>query len=358
MSIKGIISMGKHLIIYKNWLIVISYTLFIYITLPYAPILRDSIINSLGERIISIIVGAIVGSIGIIIFLFLKRQKSNLSSYIWLIILSAIYTYFLLTINIIVEKVHFIQYGLLSLFIFYALRNHFNDLSIYLIGTLLVVILGLVDEYIQGILPNRVGEIRDIWWNGLAGLLVQVAILKVIKPGSINKRIDFKSLKVVGIELMIIAISMGIFITKIHEFGFVIKDPYIGKFYSRLPKSEILNIDRERFIENGEIIDRVFNDKDYAKSLNILQLPFLYEMAIHIFRRGRYAEKGDLFVACKENLILYRYFKETIKHTRYWWDRDKMDLCDSLPEQKMKDFYESPVSSQLFTLCKPITLWV
>lgn len=196
----------------KKPLLVTLYTLFIYINLPYAPAVRNFIVSRFGEGSITNIVGGILGAAGFILLIFLKKIKASPGSYLWLIVLSAIYIYFILTIPIVAEKVHFLQYGLLSIFVFSALKDHFNDPSVYIIGALLVFILGLIDEYIQGILPNRVAEIRDICWNGLAGLLVQIAFYKVIKPRSINNSVTLSSLKIIGIELMVIALAMGIFI--------------------------------------------------------------------------------------------------------------------------------------------------
>ena len=82
------------------------------------------------------------------------------------------------------EKIHMIQYGVLGIFLYNALKIDFNrfDKRLYIFGSLISMILGSIDEVIQGVLPNRVFTWHDVFINGLSAiialLLIRFNILK------------------------------------------------------------------------------------------------------------------------------------------------------------------------------------
>ncbi len=78
------------------------------------------------------------------------------------------------------EKIHFIEYGVLSALIYLALTHDINNISIYFLSSLIVFVFGAIDEVIQWVLPNRIFDIRDLVMNGTAGILVQLLIAMVI----------------------------------------------------------------------------------------------------------------------------------------------------------------------------------
>lgn len=66
-----------------------------------------------------------------------------------------------LQLPIVVERVHFILFGIfgfLSVARFGLVR-----------GTLMCALVGILDEGLQWYLPDRVGDLRDVGWNLLAG---------------------------------------------------------------------------------------------------------------------------------------------------------------------------------------------
>lgn len=69
------------------------------------------------------------------------------------------------------EKLHFLEYALLALFFFKALKFHFHDFRRYLFAILLASATGLADELWQGLLPNRVCDPWDIYYNFAGGTL-------------------------------------------------------------------------------------------------------------------------------------------------------------------------------------------
>ena len=72
------------------------------------------------------------------------------------------------SLDVWAERVHFIQYGLLGLFVSRAYK--ISSFKILLASGLFIMIVGLVDENIQWFLPNRYGVIRDVVMNSLGGV--------------------------------------------------------------------------------------------------------------------------------------------------------------------------------------------
>lgn len=70
-----------------------------------------------------------------------------------------------------IEQIHFIEYGLLSFFLFRTLRHTVRAPWGYGVTCLAASAVGMVDELIQGLLPNRVFDVRDIGINIWAGAL-------------------------------------------------------------------------------------------------------------------------------------------------------------------------------------------
>ena len=66
-----------------------------------------------------------------------------------------------------VERVHFVEYGLISL-LFYRARRAAADLSMVALPVASGVIVGTLEEWFQWFIPNRVGEARDVLLNLVA----------------------------------------------------------------------------------------------------------------------------------------------------------------------------------------------
>ena len=107
--------------------------------------------------------------------------------------------------------------------------------------------------------------------------------------------------------------------------------------------------------------------KKFIKDYNPNNNPFLHEVRVHIFRRDIHYEKGknslnynekkeSYFIAYKENLILEKYYTQSIKNSIYSWDEKKINEIVSFIEKN--NFYESPVSANLFTTFSERTMWI
>nr|MBP8037171.1 VanZ family protein [Desulfobulbus sp.] len=74
------------------------------------------------------------------------------------------------------ESLHCLQYAVLGALLFRALRRHPGGQALYWAAALAGIGLGMVDELIQWLVPDRTFDYRDIGINGLSVVLAQVAI--------------------------------------------------------------------------------------------------------------------------------------------------------------------------------------
>lgn len=69
------------------------------------------------------------------------------------------------------ERIHLVEYGLLSFLVHRALRFDLSGFALFTLTFLMVSGFGFFDEVIQGILPNRYFGWRDVLLNATGGLM-------------------------------------------------------------------------------------------------------------------------------------------------------------------------------------------
>jgi hypothetical protein len=107
--------------------------------------------------------------------------------------------------------------------------------------------------------------------------------------------------------------------------------------------------------------------EQFLQEYNPITNPFMHELRVHIFRRDEYFDKGSktsnldekkefYFIAFKENLILEKYFNQSIKKSVYNWSENNIQELETLIDKSPA--YESPVSANLFTSFSEKTVWI
>lgn len=165
----------------RDRLIALLYILFLYGSLPIMPGLWERFQAFAGD-FANYVAYVILLALGLCITEYLIVKQKGFQSFIWLVVLVSLYILGLNKIELAIERMHFIEYGLLSILMFRALRHNLKDKSIYLWSGIIVFCLGFLDEGIQYILPNRVYDSRDVIVNGLAGVLGLLLIRFVLRP--------------------------------------------------------------------------------------------------------------------------------------------------------------------------------
>jgi len=153
------------------------------------------------------------------------------------------------------------------------------------------------------------------------------------------------------------------------NYGYKIKDPEIGIFYSRFSPKELKDTDKQK----GEEYARELNKsvkmeyKQFLRKYNAITNPFLNELRSHVFCRNTnfnkakkisdLKEKREYFlISYKENLILEKYFGNTVRRSAYAWGKDKITEVKRLIDRNKP--YKSPARLNLITAFSQRTLWV
>jgi VanZ family protein len=167
-----------------DWLILILYTGIVYLTLYHARIVSNFLRHGLGSWYSPVINTSIL-LIGT--FFLIKIGPKKWTTYLFLIPILGIYVYIFKQLNLPEERIHFLEYGVMGYLSLRTLTHTFSPPSLYLWAVSLTILLGWIDEGIQGLLPNRVYDIRDVFMNGLAGVL-GILIYKILLNPSNEKK--------------------------------------------------------------------------------------------------------------------------------------------------------------------------
>jgi hypothetical protein len=338
-----------------DWLVLSGLIGIIYGTLPFGPKIIRSVCSIIGKEMFSltIFVLAVFGAIAISAYT-LRSAGSLTTGYLARIVLVGGILYFMgRLITIPAERLHFIEYALLGVAVERVLRPHIQDAGRPFVAMLCAYFIGMGDEAIQWLLPNRHGEIMDVFLNGWGGVL-GILLLPWPQQGltsSSNALIFF---------VITIAIILSILFTfGTRDFGHMIVDERRGfRFRSRLSPVDL----REYDLENGRFLGEILKQDislSYPRFLrkypaNIY--PFLHEMRVHIFRRDRYSEAGgpkSCWTALRENQILENYFGTTLVEAGLDWPEDRARALAERCSRWESLSYTSLVSNKVITAFSP-----
>jgi hypothetical protein len=121
-------------------------------------------------------------SAAVFLVVLVAHSRPHRSEWVLYGIAAATYMAILPRLEVIQERVHFLQYGLLSGIFFLALRARALRLGLptllasVAIATIATAAVGWGDEGIQALVPSRVYDLRDVGFNALAGLLAAVTM--------------------------------------------------------------------------------------------------------------------------------------------------------------------------------------
>lgn len=109
--------------------------------------------------------------IGITIVLHSLKNTTSKTELTLILGIIAVYIMFFLRLGL-PERSHLMEYSILTIFIHKALIERFkyrdNKLKPVVFTFIMTVLIGVIDECIQLMLPNRVFDINDILFNGIA----------------------------------------------------------------------------------------------------------------------------------------------------------------------------------------------
>jgi len=168
-NILALIRRLKFKSIQARWFYAISFQAFLYGSLSVMPDVVAFLTKNIDLELSSII---FFGSIALaVISLSIKIFKLKLPYYFGLVSILVIYGSSINQLSIVVERIHFFQYGILTLLVLWAIDESMEDAHCYLLTLFYIFLSGCLDEFIQFFLPNRVFDIRDIVLNAFSGFI-------------------------------------------------------------------------------------------------------------------------------------------------------------------------------------------
>jgi len=149
----------------KLKIIIFLYILFIYLSLPFMRDFLNYLYDSVGPEQFKT-----VSDILLVFFtlaVILLTVKKGFNKLLWVlppILLTIIYMYFL---EFTEERIHLIEYGILGSMVLKTVKERTWKQVGFAFG--FVSLIGCGDEFIQWLLPSRVGDFRDIIMNIVGG---------------------------------------------------------------------------------------------------------------------------------------------------------------------------------------------
>ena len=150
------------------WILIIIYVIFIYVSLPFFPIFITTLRGFISKELLNLISLALTISFFLILSVWIYKKKYETKKFLLIISPLLLLTYLSISLDVWVERIHFVEYAFLGLLISRTIKV-INLRSIVYAGSL-VTLIGSVDEIIQCFLPNRVGDMRDVFMNSFGGL--------------------------------------------------------------------------------------------------------------------------------------------------------------------------------------------
>ncbi len=167
------------------WSIVALYVLLIFITLGDVVMIMDFAQRNLGDYFNPILgVSPYFFLAAFLTYItFIKKEKRP-SRYIFLILIVVCFFFIMRLLYYPAEKVHLIEYGILGALVFWAVSIHKVDIVFCYVAAIIVsLVVGSADEIVQGFLPFRVFDFRDIVVNNLSGALGAVIYAGFFREG-------------------------------------------------------------------------------------------------------------------------------------------------------------------------------
>ncbi len=369
---------------WQSWCYLAIGVLAIYCTIPVARAVRNTVAEIIGLEFFLYLTIALTLSAGVMAFISLRKRNLPTRAYFWLFgIVAAFMAYIYQLRDIPEEAIHVAQYGAIGLLVYRALSHRTRDYSIYIMATLIVGIIGVLDEYIQWVAPSRYFDLRDIRTNILAGGLGQFAIVAGLRPGLICKwpdsaswsrlsyilsasllvlvlgflntpqRIAWYASEITPLSFLLDSKSMMV------EYGYRYHDENIGIFRSRFSPEQLEQLNRDRGEEVADIFDNYIRGEGYKLFLDSFTVPrdaYVHEAGVHLFRRDRYFDRAQepgenqaehFKIAHKENSILSKYFSDSLYKSGHRWSEEKAIQVKS--NASSTPGYQSAVSAGVIT---------
>ena len=293
-----------------------AFSALIVLASPFMGQLQSLLRSSVSTRAYVLLLGgAVIGSIAAAIVTAFIRNSGHrgrrMAAMATALVLGVAYTSVMSTGDPAidaVERVHFIEYGLIAV-LFYRVWRRVGDLSTIVLPLLCGFIVGTLDEWLQWFIPYRVGEMHDVFLNLTAlacGVLFGIALEP---PPSFSFRSHGGAPARIGLAAAASVVVFAAFVSSVH-LGYTHDVEGIGQFQSQHTLEELNESQADRTArwrsEPPIGIGRLSREDQY-----------LDEGLWHVRERNRRWDEGDITAAWHENLILERFFTPVLDSPTY-----------------------------------------
>lgn len=177
--------MYQKTLIIIDWTVVFSTYLLLLLMTPVSGRLLKYLDENTANAFLNAAINTIIGLIFISFLAFLiKSVKARRAApYAWLIFFFIITVSFLSKVEITRQRLHFLGYGIMSLFLYRALRHKVGTKMLYAWTSGIIITFAILDETVQSVVGSgRSFELKDVGIDWLSGLLAQLLIVLVARP--------------------------------------------------------------------------------------------------------------------------------------------------------------------------------
>ena len=208
----------------------------------------------------------------------------------------------------VVEAFHFVEYGLVA-YLFYRAWRRRPDLSGVLLAACAGIAVGIADEWVQWLVPGRVGEMHDVTLNAVAvvcGLLFSTGLHP---PSSLAFPRRHGSRVVLGASAGVLFVASAGFVDRVH-LGYEVHDGQAVVFRSRYDGRELATaaMNRAARWDASPPPRRGFSREDH----------YLTEGEWHVTRRNNAVGTREWDAAWGENVILERFYAPVLDRLGRW----------------------------------------
>lgn len=174
----------------KAWGLMVAYVAFVYSTIPVLPQVWGALLEYTegSVRYLGIAIVVLAG-IGFGIGIWRRAQGQRWRVVLALGFIAPIYAYLLYEFaKFPAERLHLVEYGLMGYVVLRALRIDLSPVPAYLASFVIAVLIGVGDECIQWVLPQRFFEVKDIQLNAVSAVLGLLLVRFVVDPRMVDER--------------------------------------------------------------------------------------------------------------------------------------------------------------------------
>jgi len=143
--------------------------LFIIISAFFTRQIVDFIKASIGEKGFLYLIATMTGILGLFFLIYVIRNSSQLVKVLMFVVVWGIGLVLTWQIKIPQERVHILEYAVLGWLSVKDLNRKNKKIKASFLACIYCVIVGILDELFQAILPYRFFDWRDIIFNGAGG---------------------------------------------------------------------------------------------------------------------------------------------------------------------------------------------